>query len=226
MSKTKTKEQERVWIRTEKENTGVQLTSRQYNMLIAGLLAYGFALSAVFCFIFAPSAASINPIALSIGYLVCGFIGICMGCGAERTLTRFIGFNLLIIPTGITLASWIPSYSNVVFQAALGTALIAGVMLIAAVIRPQIFEGLGHTLFVCLTAVIVVELLLILFFGTSSAFIDLAVIIIMAGFIGYDFIEANKAPRTLNNAISFSMDLYLDLINIFVRLVSIFGNED
>ena len=210
-----------------KDSAGEQLTIQQYNALLAGLLLYGFALCTVICHAFAIDLMMSNPIVLAVVYLVCAFIGGYMANRSRSTAVRFIGFNLIVAPSGAIVAACLPYYHfETVLYAVLGTALIAGVMLVAALVRPQMFEGLGSVLLLSLISVIVVETILLIFFGRSSTFIDVAVIVIMAGFVGYDFIEANKAYRTAGNAIAFAIDLYLDLINIFIRLLSIFGSRE
>ena len=210
-----------------KDQTGYQLTAQKYNALLAGLLLYGFSLCAVICDLFAVDLMLSNFIGLLIAYLIGAFAGTYLANRSQSLAVRFVGVNLLVVPSGTIVAACLPYYHyETVLYAVLGTALIAGIMLIAALVRPQTFEDLGSVLLLSLISVIVVETILLIFFGRSSTFIDIAVIIIMAGFIGYDFIQANKAYRTTGNAIAFAIDLYLDLINIFIRLLSIFGSRE
>lgn len=210
-----------------KEQSGHQMTIQKYNMMLAGLLMYGFMVCAIICSLFAEELRWSNPIALVALYLIGAFIGGYLANRSRSWVVRFIGYNLLVVPAGAVVASCLPYYHyETVLYAVLGTALIAGVMLIAAMVRPQSFEGLGPVLVLSLISIIVVEAVLLIFFGHSSTFIDFAVIIVMAAFIGYDFVQANRAPRTVNNAIAFAIDLLLDIINIFIRLLSIFGSRD
>ena len=210
-----------------KDQAGFQLTTQKYNALLAGLLLYGFTLCAIICNPFAVDLMLANPIGLIIAYLCSAFVGTYLANRSRSSAVRFLGFNLLVVPSGAIIAACLPYYHyETVLYAVLGTALIAGIMLIAALVRPQTFEDIGAVLVLGLISVIVVEAVLLFFFGRSSTFIDIAVIIIMAGFIGYDFVQANKAARTVNNAIAFAIDLYLDLINIFIRLLSIFGSRE
>lgn len=210
-----------------KECTHDEMTVQKYNALLAGLLLYGFGLCAVICDLFAVELMFANPITLVIMYLGSAFLGGYLAHHSSNTAVRFVGFNLIVVPSGAVVASLLPYYHyETVLYAMLGTAILAGVMLVAALVRPQSFEGIGSVLLVCLVSVVVVEMILLIFFGRSSTFIDLAVIVVMAGFVGYDFVQANKAARTVNNAIAFGIDLYLDMINIFVRLLSIFGSRD
>ena len=47
--------------------------------------------------------------------------------------------------------------------------------------------------------------------------------IIILGYIGYDWAKAQEKRKTLDNAVDSAVDLYLDVINLFVRLL---GSKD
>ncbi len=146
---------------------------------------------------------------------------------SPNAVVRFIGYNLLVVPSGMLIASVLPAYHfETVMHALVGTALIACIMLAVAAIRPQTFEGLGTALFLSLVSAIIVELVLLLIFRTSNILIDIAVLIVMSVSIGYDFVRANTGARTMGNAVAFAMDLYLDILNVFIRLLSILGRKD
>jgi len=210
-----------------KTDSGQVLSRTAYNVLLGGLLLYGFLANAIVCGLFAEKIADINPFLLIGGYLLSGIGGICIANISQNVVARFIGYNLLVVPSGMLIAAILPAYRlETVIHALIGTALIACVMMVAATVRPQTFEGLGTALFFSLASAVIVELALLLIFRTSNILIDIAVLIIMSVFIGYDFVKANAGVRTMNNAVAFAMDLYLDILNVFIRLLSIFGRKD
>ena len=47
----------------------------------------------------------------------------------------------------------------------------------------------------------------------------------MALYIGYDWVRANSVQRTTTNAIAAASALYLDIINIFLRLLRILARS-
>ena len=44
-------------------------------------------------------------------------------------------------------------------------------------------------------------------------------------FIGYDWSRANTCARTVNNAIDLSASLYMDIVNLFLRILQIMSKN-
>ena len=55
--------------------------------------------------------------------------------------------------------------------------------------------------------------------------IDWAVVFIFCGYIGYDWGRANRIPKTVDNAIDSAAALYMDIINLFLRILRILGRR-
>ena len=106
-----------------------------------------------------------------------------------------------------------------------GTAIIAGIMMISGTVFSSFFISIGRWLFFSLFAVIIVEIIGIFFFRNVLAITDYIVVAIFGLFIGYDWARAQAYPKTITNAISCAADLYLDLVNILIRLLSILGDK-
>lgn len=220
-------EQKRRGFHISTVDVGTILSAKAYNAILAGLLLYGFLANVLLCTVFAGPIHRINPMVLIGGYFVAALAGTFVANLSKSAFTRFIGFNLVVVPSGMIVATVLPSYYyGTVVNALLGTALIAVVMLAIAIVRPQTFEGLGTALLFSLLTAVVVETVLLFLFHSSNFFIDLAVIIIMACFIGFDFLQANRVTRTASNAVAFALNLYMDMLNIFIRLLSILGRRD
>jgi FtsH-binding integral membrane protein len=90
---------------------------------------------------------------------------------------------------------------------------------------PAFFQKIVGALTVALIAVILVEVLGGLFFGWSHGITDWIVVLIFCGYIGYDWGRANAIPKTLDNAIDSAAALYMDIINLFLRLLRILGRR-
>ena len=72
----------------------------------------------------------------------------------------------------------------------------------------------------CLIGLIVAEITaLFLFPGTQNIFSWLGAIL-FALYIGHDHWKAQQFPKTLDNAVDSALDLYLDIINLFLRVLS------
>ncbi len=98
-------------------------------------------------------------------------------------------------------------------------------MMMLGTMYPAFFLSIGRALFMALIAVIVVELVVVFFFKTHHTIIDYAVALIFCGYIGFDWARANQIPKTLDNAIDSAAALYMDIINLFLRLVRIMSDR-
>ena len=196
-----------------------KLTSKQYNLAIGAILLWGFAINVIICMFFQDIFVTWNPVAVIIGYFVAAIIGLCMNKFSDNTIISFIGYNLVILPVGVVLSISLEDYYvSSVLYAFIQAALITLLMIIIATIKPEIFESMGQTLFICLTGAIVIEFIMVLV-GVNPRWWDWIVALIFCGYIGYDWTEAQKKRKTLDNAVDSAVDLYLDIINLFVRLL-------
>ena len=200
-----------------------ELTSKQYNVAIGVILLWGFAVNVIMCIFFQDVFITWNPVAVIIGYFVVVIIGICMSVFSDNTIISFIGYNLVILPVGVVLSISLEDYYvSSVLYAFIQAALITLLMIVIATINPEIFESMGQTLFICLTGAIVIEFIMV-FVGVNPRWWDWIVALIFCGYIGYDWAEAQKKRKTLDNAVDSAVDLYLDIINLFLRLL---GDKD
>ena len=90
---------------------------------------------------------------------------------------------------------------------------------------PDFFNRISGTLTISLLLVIVVELVEAFVFGVHHGVIDWIVVVIFCGYIGYDWGRANQIPKTLDNAIDSAAALYMDIINLFLRILRILGRK-
>jgi FtsH-binding integral membrane protein len=44
-------------------------------------------------------------------------------------------------------------------------------------------------------------------------------------YIGYDIYRSQNYPKTLDNAVDSALDIYMDMANLFIRLLQILGNS-
>ena len=100
------------------------------------------------------------------------------------------------------------------------------VLVIAATLRPDIFGSarLGRILFVTLLANLFVMLLCFLFRIQTMATTWVCVVLFSL-YIAYDWARAQQYPKTVDNAIDCAMDIYMDIINLFLDLVRILNKD-
>ncbi|MDD5949520.1 MAG: Bax inhibitor-1 family protein, partial [Lachnospiraceae bacterium] len=72
---------------------------------------------------------------------------------------------------------------------------------------------------------IVVDLIALIL-GQDLVIVDYAVTFIFTLFVGYDWARANACAKTLDNAVDCAAELYLDIINLFLRILSILGRDN
>jgi len=71
----------------------------------------------------------------------------------------------------------------------------------------------------------VVELVFIFVLHKERTWTDWAVSFIFCGYIGYDWGRACRIPKTLDNAVDSAAAIYMDIINLFVRVLRILGRR-
>lgn len=136
------------------------------------------------------------------------------------------GYLMFSLTFGVTIALLLQRYSIGTITYAFGiTACISGIFLISGVLFPQFFARIGGVLFVGLFAVVLVEMIATFFFHADQTIFDYIVIALFCGFLGYDsYLMAVDQP-TVPNAIYYACDIYLDIVNILLRVLDILDND-
>lgn len=197
-----------------------ELSNKQYNIVIGLILLWGFAVNAIMCVFFPHVFATWNPATVLIGYFVAAIAGICMSKFSDNPILSFLGYNLTVLPIGVVLSISLQDYlMSTIAETFILTTFITLLMIVISSIKPEIFESLGTTLFICLSGTIIIELIMMIAgFGTPRWW-DWLIALLFCGYIGYDWSKAQQKQKTLNNAIDSATDLYLDIVNLFVRLL-------
>lgn len=161
-----------------------------------------------------------------LGYFASCFLGIYLFTKSTTPQISFLGYNLVVVPFGLIVNIVVSRYdSKLVMDAMRVTGLVTAVMMILGSLFPNFFKKIPRALTVALFAVIVVELIEIFFLGIHHGLIDWIVVIIFCGYIGYDWGRANAIPKTVDNAIDSAAALYMDIINLFLRILRIMGRK-
>ena len=199
------------------------MSTRAYNLLIGGVLLWGFVINALMCTFLADVFMSWNFYVVLIGYFICALFGIHLSLSNDDPFVSFIGYNLVVLPVGVVLSIFITLVDANAYHI-MNTLLVTGgltiFMMIAATVFPDFFEGLGHILFLTLLGIIIVEFIMILVSKEFPTWWDLGVAAVFCLYIGYDWAMAQDKTKTADNAIDTCVALYLDIINLFMRLIS------
>ena len=206
-----------------------ELSESKYNLLIGATLTWGFGLNYLMMTLLGPAVLNIMYGAGTLPFLLAYFALVMIGNSMVRSydpVRCFIGYNLIAVPVGIVAVSATMFYDpTIVVRAVLCTAIVTLSMMIAASLFPHLFRRYAPALGFALLAVVIVELAAALFFRADVTILDWVVVGILSMYIGYDWVRANSVQRTAANAIAAASALYMDIINIFLRLLRILARS-
>lgn len=200
------------------------LTDRLYNFIIGLVLLWGFGINILICNIdFTTIHMDIGPICIAGTILM--FAGVIISAKSQNPLISFLGYNLVVIPIGFILNNILQGQdAAVIKETCMITAVVTITLIVLGSIFPGLFLSMRRILFISLLSVLIVEFLF-LFLGYSNSSLDWITALIFCGYIGYDWARAQRKPKTLDNAIDSVVELYLDIINLFLRLMGKRGKK-
>lgn len=205
---------------------GDRMNVRLYNLVLGLIVTYGLVVNAIMVVTMEDFWTSMNPVAFLIFYFVCALAGIALAAKSGNPMVSFIGYNMVVIPIGGLLATCLVEYPiEDIFMAIVMVAVVAGLMMMLATMFPDIFRGMGRTLFICLCISIITELIALIF-GYRGNLWNYGCVILFSLYLGYDWCKAQDYAKTLDNAVDSALDIYLDIINLFVRILSIISKSD
>ncbi len=201
---------------------------RLYNGILLAVLLWGLLVNVLLCVYAAEFVMRLNPVVFLIAYAVCAVVGIFMSAKSRNPLVSFLGYNLVVVPFGLMLSLVVAEYggisSRVVADAFLYTLLISVGMLGLALAMPQLFAKLGGALLGVLAGLVLCEIVLLLF-RVRQDVTDWIAAGLFSLYIGYDVHRSQQFAKTVDNAVDCALDIYLDIANLFLRLLSIMGKK-
>ena len=206
--------------------TGVGVSERTYNLTIGLTLLWGALINIAMSVFLAPVILQLNYLLIIVLY----FAGT-LGCSfivhrSPNPAVSFAGFTGMALSMGLLLTYYVYWFTaSSVAYAFISTALVTLIMILLSMLYPSFFQGLGRTLFAALIGCILIQLIMGIVLGGTLPIINYAVALIFCGYIGYDWNRAQQFPKTLDNAVDSAADIYLDCVNLFVRILSITGKR-
>lgn len=202
------------------------LTTSTYNLILGMTILYGFVINAILVAVAGDFFMAMNPILFLIIYFVSGIGGSVITNNSNNPAVSFLGYNMLVVPMGGLLSICLPYYQGAdILSALVVTGIAVGLMIIVSTIFPDFFRGLGRTLFFSLLIGLIGEIIAMLL-GYGGNFFNWVFVIIFTLYIGYDWCRAQEYPKTVDNAIDSALDIYLDIINLFIRILEIMSKKD
>lgn len=204
-----------------------QLLSRStYNLAIGLCLLWGLGVNTLMVHFFDPTPfKEMNRWVFLIGYFVIAFSGIYLNTTSDKPWLSFLGYNLVLLPVGAVLMIVLSPYSmGIISQAALATTMVTGLMMLGAILFPSLALSLGKFLFWTLLAYILAQVGLLIA-GVHLSFMAHLGALLFSLFIAFDWAKSQDLEPTLDNAIDSACALYLDIINLFLKILEIMGRK-
>ena len=213
------------------------ISRRAYNALCFGLVtlsflvmwgSYLFSRSYTFYrMLFSMSGGTFSVLLIgSFIFTIVGIVLMSVGKSRQSLALSVVGYALFSLTFGFTASLSLQSYSLGSITYAFGiTACLSGIFLILGVMFPEFFARIGRLLTATLLAVIVLEIIATVFFHANQTIFDYVVVMVFCGFLGFDSYQLAIDEPTVPNAIWHASDIYLDIINILLRVLSIMDRD-
>lgn len=161
-----------------------------------------------------------------LAYFASCFFGVYLFNKSVNPMVSFLGYNFVVIPFGFVINVVVARYSPaLVLEAMRITGTVTAGMMVLGSLFPAFFRRIYGALTAALLLVIIVELVDIFFLHKNPGYIDWIVVVIFCGYVGYDWGRANSIPKTVDNAVDSAAALYMDIINLFLRILKILGRR-
>ena len=202
--------------------------ARAYNGILLGVLAWGLLVNVLLCFTVGDVYRYVSPVAFLIGYSVLAFAGIFISGRSDKPLVSFLGYNMVVIPFGLVISTMVEAYggpySSLVADAFLYTLVISLGMAGMALAFPNLFQKLGGALLGVLFGLVLCEIVLLILgrYQIITAWVAAA---LFSLYIGFDVYRSQQFPKTVDNAVDCALDIYMDIANLFLRILQILGKR-
>ena len=205
------------------------IDGRIYNAIILGVLLWGLLINVLLCAYVGDVSDFIDPFWFVILYVGCSIGGIILAGRSHKPLLSFLGYNMVVVPFGLVISTLVYGYggieSSVVAYAFGYTLLITLGMLAAVTAFPKLFERIGGALLGCLAGLVLCELVLLLL-GVRQYVTDWIAAGVFSLYIGFDLYRSQQFAKTVDNAVDCALDIYLDIANLFLRLLELMAKKD
>lgn len=206
---------------------GAIVTDATYNLVIGLVLCWGLLVNWLLVrYVSSAWLLSINIWLFLIAYFASCFYGVYLFNKSTDPAISFIGYNFVVVPFGLVVNMIVSRYEpTLVLEAIQITALVTITMMVLGSLFPRFFQAIYGGLVIALLAMIVIELFQIFVLHMHSDWIDWVVAFIFCGYVGYDWGRANRIPKTVDNAVDSAAAIYMDIINLFMRILRILGRK-
>lgn len=218
-----------VWDRVSKDAEH-EMSRNAFLAMMAFWTVFGIGLSALMAYV-TPVAIKDSGLAI-IGLSITPFIGVWITQWSKRPVVSLLGYVLVATSFGALLGPVLAQYTQAsVLRIFTMTGLITVVLGFMGAVHPRSLEHWAGWLFAGLIALIIgmlfVPLMAFVGLPVSGALrvLDIVAIVLFSALIIYNLNRATRIERTHDNAIDAAADLYLNVLNLFLHLLSIGGSR-
>ena len=204
-----------------------EISAHLFNLVIGLTLLWGFGVNYYMIKMIDPMwVVSLGFWPIFIGYMISAIAGTAIYTSSDSALISFFGYNLVVAPISILLTPIIHFTDPLIVQKALfATGGVTATMMMLGSTFPRFFLSIGRTLFISLLLLIVMQVGMMFMGIHEPTWVDWVGSGIFCGYIGFDWARANALPKTLDNAVDSAASLYIDIINLFIRILSILSKR-
>lgn len=169
-------------------------------------------------------------IGFAIGVVVVSLVGVKIFNKSDNPAFSLLGYALVAGPFGLLLGPFVAMFTDAsVLKIFVLTILMVVVLGAIGTIIPESLERWGIWLLggLCLLLVGYFVVPIFGFFGVNIGgaltLLDWAGVLIFGGLVIFDMNRAMRLPYTLDNSIDAAAAVFMDILNIFIRLLSLLG---
>ncbi len=232
---------QRVWQRTETQGLPIAST-RVYGMAVCAFTVYGMLLASIVAYLCMGLQIHNILFFLLIG-LVIPIAGITTAFSSKDWRISLLGYTMVVCGMGAITGPTVALFETaVVFNALVATCGVAIVMSLVGIMSRRSLEHWGAYLTGILIVVLLVSVARMFFPVTWHApapntsdkvalayylwyVFDYLVAILFCVYIIYDWNRAMRIPHTIDNAVDSAVAIFLDVLNLFLRLLMIMGRK-
>ncbi len=224
-----------VWTQRQ---SGLHTMSRSaYLMAICLWTAAGIAVSAVAAYLAQgidfKAMTDATGLLFILGLFGISLLGVFISTKADTVGGKLIGYIIMTVAMGIMCAPLVAAYTTASVAMAFGLTSAAVLLLgvVGAVIKYDL-SNMGMFLFGALVALIV-GMVGTAIFGVMGihvtvmmAVLNVVGVLIFSLYVVYDLNRAVRMDYTMTNAVEVAVSVYLDFINLFIRLLELLGQKN
>lgn len=176
----------------------------------------------------------VNIWIVMIGTLVSGIVGVIIAQASDKPAISLLGLFMIAIPFGLLVGPTVGMFTpDSVTKVIVITGLVTAVLTLIGTVIPESLGNWTSWLFggllVLLIGSVGIPFLgwLIPGFPIHGALtaMDWFGVVVFSGYIIYDINQALRMEYTVDNAADAAVDVYLDIINLFLRLLRLLGQK-